>query len=280
MRSDESRGCDNPVTSVRGSNPKNSRELSRPHVVYSSMFEQSLLLDHAAAKKTGALAASLTAQTLMVGILIAIPLLYSDHLPDVRIFIPLSPPTPPPPPAPQHFERTASSSAHASFAARTYAPTHVQPLSQIPDVGLVEAPPSLATGSDIGVPGGTGVSSIVSQLIQPVIPQPKPRVAETAQVPSKPVPMGGEVQAAKLVKKVIPVYPPLARQARVSGTVQLLGIIAKDGTIQQLQVVSGHPLLVKAALDAVRQWVYRPTLLNGQAVEVIAPIDVIFKLGQ
>ena len=82
------------------------------------------------------------------------------------------------------------------------------------------------------------------------------------------------------MKKVIPAYPPLARQARVSGTVQLIGVIAKDGTIQQLQVVGGHPLLVKAALDAVRQWIYRPTLLNGQAVEVIAPIDVIFTLGQ
>ena len=83
-----------------------------------------------------------------------------------------------------------------------------------------------------------------------------------------------------LLKKVVPIYPSLARQARVSGTVQLIGVIAKDGTIQQLQVVGGHPLLVKAAVDAVRQWIYRPTLLNGQAVEVIAPIDVIFTLGQ
>ena len=94
------------------------------------------------------------------------------------------------------------------------------------------------------------------------------------------MPVGGDVQNAKLLKKVIPVYPPLARQARVSGTVQLIGVIAKDGTIQQLQIVSGHPLLVKSALDAVRQWIYRPTLLNGQAVEVIAPIDVIFTLSQ
>ena len=78
----------------------------------------------------------------------------------------------------------------------------------------------------------------------------------------------------------MPAYPPLAKQARVSGTVRLIGVIAKDGTMQQLQMVSGHPLLVQAALDAVRQWLYRPTLLNGQAVEVIAPIDVIFTLSQ
>ena len=108
----------------------------------------------------------------------------------------------------------------------------------------------------------------------------KPRVAEAPPAPSTPIRVVSDVQAAKLIKKVIPIYPPLARQARVSGTVRLLGVIAKDGTIQQLQVVSGHPLLVPSALDAVRQWIYRPTLLNGQAVEVIAPIDVNFTLGQ
>ncbi|HLJ18216.1 MAG TPA: energy transducer TonB [Bryobacteraceae bacterium] len=72
----------------------------------------------------------------------------------------------------------------------------------------------------------------------------------------------------------------MARAARISGIVKLVGVIAKDDTIQQLQVVSGHPLLVRAALDAVRLWVYRPTLLNGAAVEVIAPIEVVFTLGE
>ena len=84
---------------------------------------------------------------------------------------------------------------------------------------------------------------------------------------------------AKLVKKVIPDYPALAKMARVSGVVHLLGVIAKDGTIQNLQLISGPPLLARAAMEAVRQWVYEPTLLNGQPVEVIAPIDVNFTLG-
>ncbi len=87
------------------------------------------------------------------------------------------------------------------------------------------------------------------------------------------------MQEAKLLRRVIPSYPPLARQARISGTVQLVGVIARDGTIEDLRVVSGHPLLVKAALDAVRQWVYKPTLLNGEPVEVICPIDVHFTLN-
>jgi periplasmic protein TonB len=245
------------------------------------MFEQSLLLDHAVGKKTGALAASLTAQTMLVGVLIALPLIYSDRLPDVRLFIPLSLPLPPPPPAPQHAQAAASSSSSRnSFApSRIYTP-RIADLSKIPDVALVEAPPSFASGTDTGVPGGTGVAPLMEQLFRPLVAQPKPGAAESHAIAAKPTPIGGNVLAAKLVKKVVPIYPPLARQARVSGTVQLIGVIAKDGTIQQLQVVSGHPLLVKAALDAVRQWVYRPTLLNGQAVEVIAPIDVIFSLSQ
>lgn len=84
---------------------------------------------------------------------------------------------------------------------------------------------------------------------------------------------------AKLVKRVIPEYPSLAKTARVSGVVHLIGVIAKDGTIQHLQLISGHPILARAAMEAVRQWVYQPTLLNGQPVEVIAPIDVNFTLS-
>jgi len=87
------------------------------------------------------------------------------------------------------------------------------------------------------------------------------------------------VQMAKLVKKVIPEYPPLARSTRTSGVVHLIGIIARDGTIRNLQLISGHPLLTRAAIEAVQQWVYQPTLLNGEPVEVVAPIDVNFTLG-
>jgi len=97
--------------------------------------------------------------------------------------------------------------------------------------------------------------------------------------PPKRITVGGLVQQAKIIHQPIPVYPPLARQARISGVVRLEGVIARDGTIQQLRAVSGHPLLIPAALDAVRKWVYQPTLLNGEPVEVIAPIEVIFNLN-
>ena len=90
--------------------------------------------------------------------------------------------------------------------------------------------------------------------------------------------IGGNVQAARLINRVQPVYPEEVSKEKISGTVKLHVIIAKDGKIQQIQVVSGHPLLVQSAIDAVRQWQYQPTLLNGQPVEVDTQIDVVFSL--
>jgi len=88
------------------------------------------------------------------------------------------------------------------------------------------------------------------------------------------------VQNALLIRNPQPVYPQIAKSARISGTVELSAIIGEDGHIQELKVVSGHPLLRQAALDAVKQWVYKPTLLNEQPVKVSTTIDVIFTLSQ
>jgi protein TonB len=88
------------------------------------------------------------------------------------------------------------------------------------------------------------------------------------------------VSAANLIRQVKPPYPPLARQARIQGTVKFNAVIGKDGKIQNLTLVSGHPLLVAAAQQAVQQWIYRPTLLNGEPVDVITTIDVNFTLNQ
>src|SRR2546430_4550852 len=107
-------------------------------------------------------------------------------------------------------------------------------------------------------------------------PAPSP---QDAQAPPH-IRTGGNVHAAKIIKRIQPVYPPLARQTRIQGTVRLHVIIAKDGTIKQLEIMSGHPLLQQAALDAVRQWRYQPTLLNGDPVEVDTTIDVIFALNE
>jgi TonB family protein len=92
--------------------------------------------------------------------------------------------------------------------------------------------------------------------------------------------IGGAVQAAKLVNQVPPAYPPLAQQARISGTVHLHALIGLDGHVKSVETISGHPLLIPAALSAVQQWVYSPTLLNGQPVEVDTTVDVNFTSGQ
>jgi TonB family protein len=92
--------------------------------------------------------------------------------------------------------------------------------------------------------------------------------------------VGGNVQASMIVQKVPPVYPQLAKSARVSGVVHLQAVIGKDGTVEELKSLGGPALLVQAAIDAVRQWVYRPTMLNGAPVSIETTIDVNFTLEQ
>jgi TonB family protein len=101
----------------------------------------------------------------------------------------------------------------------------------------------------------------------------------SATVPPR-ITVGAIVQQNLLISQPPAVYPPLAKQARIQGVVKLSATIAKDGTVQHLEAISGHPLLMEAAMDAVRQWVYKPTLLNGQPVEVVTQIDVNFTLSQ
>jgi TonB family protein len=92
--------------------------------------------------------------------------------------------------------------------------------------------------------------------------------------------VGGMVQSNNLIRKVTPVYPPLAKQARIQGTVRFTALIGTDGSVINLQLVEGHPLLVPSAQEAVQQWQYKPTLLNGSPAEVITQIDVNYTLSQ
>jgi TonB family protein len=111
-------------------------------------------------------------------------------------------------------------------------------------------------------------------------PPPPPQPLTAPPLVPGVVNVGGRVQAHKLISNPQPVYPPDAREARISGTVELQALIGPDGHMKSLTVISGHPLLRQASLDAVKQWVYQPTLLNDQPVSVATTIDVIFTLGQ
>jgi protein TonB len=123
-----------------------------------------------------------------------------------------------------------------------------------------------------------GIIGSVPSAAPPPPPPPK-KVEEKVATPQR-IRVGGNVQQAMLVSQPRPIYPPLAKQARISGTVTLNAIIGKDGRIANLSVAKGHPLLIQAALDAVKNWVYKPTLLNGEPVEVATTIDVNFTLSQ
>ncbi len=249
------------------------------------MFEQSLMeLSMGKTKTPWAVALSFTVQAIMMAVLLLIPLLDYYELPatELMTFLVAPPPPPPPPPPP-------SEAVIKKIIPREFDSGQLTQPTAIPDkVAIIkeaDIPPSATIAGVIGgVPGGMvggTVGGVIGGIISnaPIVapPPPPPPVKKVKATPKR-IRVGGSVQKARLAKRVPPVYPALARQARIQGTVKLTAIIARDGSIQKLEVGSGHPLLVPSALDAVKQWRYKPTLLNGEAVEVVTQIDVIFKL--
>jgi protein TonB len=97
-------------------------------------------------------------------------------------------------------------------------------------------------------------------------------------IPPGAIPVEGPEQQARLIQQTPPVYPQAARDAGLSGTVRLFIIVGKNGTVQNIQLLSGHPLIAPAAMEAVRQWRYQPTMVNGQPVEVAAPVNIAFDI--
>jgi len=251
------------------------------HGVYLDVFEQSVVTSKRNTRPLSFLA-SVSAELIIVSALIIIPLTYNEHLPalhwkSIGVGTPLKPV--PPKPIPEHVLQRASNGL--------YHPRLIVESSLLRPPGkpaVVFAPEYWdAPGIDVSPDAtGPGLRSVidVSAHISAVVPPPPIHEPQSQAQPQAPLRVSAGVQMAKLVRKVIPGYPPLAKSARISGVVHLIGVIARDGTIRNLQLVSGHPLLARAALEAVQQWVYQPTLLNGEPVEVIAPIDVYFTLGQ
>jgi len=208
-------------------------------------------------------------------------------LPQAMVPVYLGAPPPPPPPA-------AAPRAPAQVVVNKLAPrTFIAPaptVAAIPQHAaiIVDAAPALqdvAGGVPGGVPGGMPGGSLNGLLgaLPPPAPvaakAPTPAAAPTVPTVPTQLHVGGDVQAGLLTHEVVPVYPSIAKSARVQGTVKLSAIIAPDGTVKDLRVISGNPLLVEAAQNAVKQWVYRPTYLNGTAVEVITQIEVRFTLA-
>lgn len=235
------------------------------------MFDQ-LVVSSANPSKTKrrwTVAFSAFGQSVLLGLLILAPLVYTEALPNAMLKTMLV--APPPPPA-----------APAAPPPRTMTHVRVIPLSHITAPTKIPAqisneenePPVVYVDS---LPQGDGENSALTDLLRPAVPPaPTPPSQQSAQ---HRVLVGGRIENALLINRVLPEYPAIARNAHISGTIVLHAIIAKDGSVQELTDVSGPPLLLKAAMDAVRQWRYRPTLLNNDPVEVETTIDVVFNLG-
>ena len=204
-------------------------------------------------------------QTVILGVLILIPLIYTEALPKAMLSTLLIAPPPPPAPVKTIIKPVARLIQSGKLMQPRAIPKEVAIFKE------AELPPDVInnTGAVGGVFGGIPGQGLIGAALPP---PPK------AAAPSR-IKQGGQVTAASIVTQTRPLYPALARQARIQGNVVLHAIIDKDGKVAQLEVVSGHPLLVQAALDAVKQWRYRPTLLNGDPVEVDTQITVTFTMG-
>src|SRR5216684_5777166 len=227
----------------------------------------------------------------MVGIIAAIiiPLFVTDQLPKTQLtsFLVAPPPPPPPPPPP-----AAAAPKIVKVIPRQFdAGKLMQPKAIPKEITMIkeeELPAATGVqgvvgGVPGGVPGGVAggvIGGIIGSVPTAAPPPPPPPKEAPKPVTPQRIRVGGNVQAAMAIRAPKPSYPPLAKQARIQGVVRLNAVIGKDGTIQDLKAASGHPLLVPAALEAVRQWLYKPTLLNGEPVEVVTVIDVNFTLSQ
>jgi periplasmic protein TonB len=217
-------------------------------------------------------AISFIIEAVIVGFLILLPLLITEALPlhQLNSFLvaPPPPPPPPPPPAAQPVPKVQKISEVVNGELR--AP------SKIPkDIKMIkeeETPPATGVMGGVvgGVPGGQ-VGGVIGSIVGSTAAPPKMATPQKLRVSSG-------VAEGNLLRKIEPQYPPMAKVAHIQGDVLLAATISKSGVIENLHVVSGHPILAQAAMDAVKQWKYKPYLLNGEPVEVETTVKVTFHM--
>jgi periplasmic protein TonB len=244
------------------------------------MFEDSLI-ESGGRLKTKRGMTSLISFIIQIGIIIVmilVPLIFTEALPRTQLmtFLVAPPPPPPPPPpaaAPVKVVKVIQTDiVNGQLRTPTKIPQKVQMIKED------EAPPPVmaSTGVVGGVPGGVpggSMGGVIGSVLSST-----PTVAPKIATPQR-VRVSSGVQSGLLVRKVNPTYPPLARQARIQGVVILQAQISKEGNIENLQLISGHPMLAPAAIEAVKQWKYKPYLLNGEPVEVETQVQVNFTLA-
>ena len=218
---------------------------------------------------------SFALQAVIIGVMILIPLMFTEALPKAltMTFLAAPPPPPPPPPPPAavvHVKKIETDIINNQLRTPTKIPKKVEIIKE------EEAPPPQMEGVMGGVPGGVpggSMGGVMGSIIGGT-PVAVPRVAVQRVRVSQGVVTGLKIRDVK------PAYPPMAKIARVQGSVVLAAIIGKDGTIQNLRVISSaSPLLNQAAVEAVKQWRYKPYILNGEPVEVDTTVTVTFTLN-
>jgi protein TonB len=244
------------------------------------MFEDSLIESGGKLKTSRGWTSivSFILQVMIVGVMILIPLIFTEALPKgTTMFMLVAPPPPPPPPPPaaapvKVVKQIQTDIVNGQLRTPTKIPKKVQMIKED------EAPPPAMASAGVvgGVPGGVPGGSMGG--VMGSILNSTPTVAPKIATPQR-VRVSSGVSTGMLVRKVPPTYPPLARQARIQGTVILQATISKEGAIENLQLISGHPMLAPAAIEAVKQWKYKPYLLNGEPVEVETQVQVNFTLA-
>ncbi|HWW15064.1 MAG TPA: TonB family protein [Candidatus Dormibacteraeota bacterium] len=244
------------------------------------MFEDSLLESGGRLKtKRGRTTTfAIFLEIIAIGIMVLLPLIFTEALPKqmTMSFLVAPPPPPPPPPpaaAPVKIVKVIQTDiVNGALRTPTKIPQKIQMIKED------EAPPPVMASSGVvgGVPGGIPggqMGGVIGGIISST-PVAVPKVAAPQRVR-----VSSGVSTGLLIRRVNPTYPPLARQARIQGQVVLHAVISKDGSIEGLTLISGHPMLAPAAIDAVKQWKYKPYLLNGEPVEVDTEVQVNFTLS-
>ncbi len=241
------------------------------------MFEDSLLesAGRLKTKRGWTTVASFSVQFVLIGVMILLPLIYTEALPKASLttFLVAPPPPPPPPPPPAAavvVKKIQTNIIEGALRTPTKIPKKIEKV--VEEEAPAPAPAGVMGGVMGGVPGGSAGGVLGGILSAANTPPPKIAAPQKIRVSSG-------VATGLLINKVMPQYPPIARAARINGSVQLQATISKNGSIQNLKVISGHPMLIQSALDAVRQWRYKPYLLNGEPVEVETQVTVHFSMN-
>jgi protein TonB len=247
-----------------------------------ALFSDSLLESGSSERRRRSLATtfSFAFECVLLGILLIMPLMFTEALPTQQLLTMLvtapPPPPPPPPPAVAQVVKIAQTDVLNNGELRT--PTRIP--RKVEMIREEETPPPAISGGVVGgIPGGVPGGQLGGVIGGIISSSAKTSVIIPRIEPVKRVRISQGVTQGMVVSKIEPAYPKLALLARVTGVVLVKAIISREGNITELQVVKGHPLLVPAAVEAVKQWRYRPYLLNGEPVEVETYITVTFQIA-